>query len=532
MGQLSGNSCNIITLLPLGLDCSTINASTPQSSNGVVSLFVTGGTPPYNITWNTGAQGNLLTSLRPGEYTATVVDYYGDFTGTTTCVVEFNSFYLEEFEDCSNSGSTVYYLADLVNPYSAGTIYELTTQIGCWTSLGVTLYTGHTYINNFAVYTNTYTDCVTCLPIPTPTPIYPSDLCFELTQGTNVTQINFSSGNTINNYPAWTSITPSYVMYYNSGSTMWTISGWTSGGAPYNMSPQIPPTGNWTLLGNMSFNSSLLVSSGVCQTPPISILLQPTNPSCSTFQNGSVSVIATGGIAPYTYSLNGVNYQPSNVFLNLASGSYTTYVKDFNNVISSQSFTLTSQQIFQNYSINLVLTPGQIINSSTSSSRTTNWSISVSPTPLPQGTLVNMNLLFNVLSTGYTANDTVPTITNTINVNTNVGATVSLISTSVTTGTSVVRPNFCEFANITTSAFTKNYSVQLSSAGFASGTVVHYIDTPCVFQTNCELRGYLKTVLMVQNVSITPNTCRTISPNAGPQQVTTQKIGTTSYLCI
>lgn len=34
MSQLSGNSCNIITLLPLGLDCDSINANTPETTDG------------------------------------------------------------------------------------------------------------------------------------------------------------------------------------------------------------------------------------------------------------------------------------------------------------------------------------------------------------------------------------------------------------------------------------------------------------------------------------------------------------------
>jgi hypothetical protein len=281
-------------------------------------------------------------------------------------------------------------------------------------------------------------------------------------------------------------------------------------------------------VGAMAYGSSLIVSSGVCQTPPITIALQPTNPSCSTFTNGSVSITATGGIAPYTYSLDGVNYQPSNVFLNLGSGAYTAYVKDSVNTVSNQSFTLTAQQIFQNYTVNLVLTPSQnlgqsLINSSNSSSRTTTWSVTVSPTPLPAGTVVNMSLLFNVLSTGYTSNIS-PTITNTITTATNVGATVSLISTSPTTTTSVIRPS-CDGGDVITSAYTKTYSVQLSTVGFASGTIVHYINTPCSQQNNCELRGYLKDVVSIQNISITPNTCRSINPNVSPQQVTTQKIG-------
>ena len=97
MGQLSGNSCNIITLFPLGVECNVINSSTPQTTNGLISLYITGGTAPYNVIWNGGQQGSLLTNLGPGEYTATVVDYYGDFTGTTTCTVDYYILYLEKF---------------------------------------------------------------------------------------------------------------------------------------------------------------------------------------------------------------------------------------------------------------------------------------------------------------------------------------------------------------------------------------------------------------------------------------------------
>jgi hypothetical protein len=523
MGLLSGNSCNIITLLPLGLECSSINASTPQSSNGLVALQVTGGTAPYNITWNNGAQGSLITNLKPGDYTATVVDYYGDFTATTTCTVSYDSFYLEQFEDCSNSGTYVYYLADLVNPYTPGRVYELTTQVGCWTSSGTTLYTGQTYINSYAIYSSAYTDCVSCLPTPTPPPFYPQDLCFEYNQAGSISQINFASGDTINGQPSWTSVTPSYVMYYNSGSTMWTISGWTSGGSPFNPTPSAPPTGSWTIVGPNSFNSSLVVSSGTCVTPPPTLTLSPTNPTCSTLSNGSLAIFGNNGVAPYTYSLDGINYQVSNVFLSMSSGSYTAYIKDSLNSVSSQSFTLTPQQTFQNYNVSLVITPGQIVNVGTSSTRTSNWTVTVSPTPLPAGVTVNMNLIFNVLSTGYTST-LVPSFNNVINTNSNPNANITLLSTSPTTGTSVIRP-ICDGGNITTSAYTKTYAVQLSTNGFASGTISQVINTPCSYQVGCELRGYLKDSVSIQNITITPTTCRSISTNVTPQQVTLEKVG-------
>jgi hypothetical protein len=526
MGLLSGNSCNIITLFPLGLQCSSINASTPQSSNGVVTLYITGGTPPYNVTWNTGAQGTLLTSLTPGEYTATVVDYYGDFTGTTTCTVDYDSFYLEEFEDCSNPTKYVYYLANLVNPqFSASSVYELTTQVGCWTNSGTTLYTGQTYINSFAdILSGPYSGCSECLPPTPPTPTYPSQLCFQQTQGTTLTQVDFSSGSTINGYPSWTSITPSYLMYYNTGSTRWEVSGYTNG-TVYRISPSTPPTGSWVITGPNAFNTSINVVTGACGNPPLTLTVNANNPLCSTQDNGSVTIVGNGGVPSYTYSLNGVTYQNSSTFLNLNSGTYTAYIKDSLGTIATQTFTLTSQQNFQNYNVNLVLTQGNTVSVGNSFTKTSTWSISVSPSPLPAGVTVNMNLLFNIGWTGYTATPTIgPTITNSITTNSNPNTTVSLVSSGNTTGTTILRPG-CEGAFINTSARTTTYSVQLSTNGLASGTVVQYINTPCGEINGCPNSGVLKDTLSLQNITISPNQCRSISSNVAPQTTTLTKTG-------
>ena len=87
MGLLSGNSCNIITLLPLGVYCYSINAATPTSTNGYISLSVTGGTPPYTIQWEIDSFAPAIANIGVGEYSATVIDYYGDFTANTTCVL-------------------------------------------------------------------------------------------------------------------------------------------------------------------------------------------------------------------------------------------------------------------------------------------------------------------------------------------------------------------------------------------------------------------------------------------------------------
>lgn len=50
--------------------------------------------------------------------------------------------------------------------------------------------------------------------------------------------------------------------------------------------------------------------------------------SCAVGAKGSVVVTASGGIAPYTYSINGGSPQASNTFSNLNAGTYTITIKD------------------------------------------------------------------------------------------------------------------------------------------------------------------------------------------------------------
>ena len=58
--------------------------------------------------------------------------------------------------------------------------------------------------------------------------------------------------------------------------------------------------------------------------------------SCSGAADGTVTVNLTGGKNPYQYSLDGINFQTSNVF-NLPNGNYTVFVKDDNNCTASQN---------------------------------------------------------------------------------------------------------------------------------------------------------------------------------------------------
>jgi len=110
MAQISGNTCNIITLSPMEVECVVTNASTPIASNGSVQVLINGGTAPYSVSWTNGQQGSTLTGLQPGTYSAVVTDYYGDYTVTTECVVDYDSFYLDKLLECADISSPNIYV--------------------------------------------------------------------------------------------------------------------------------------------------------------------------------------------------------------------------------------------------------------------------------------------------------------------------------------------------------------------------------------------------------------------------------------
>ena len=62
-----------------------------------------------------------------------------------------------------------------------------------------------------------------------------------------------------------------------------------------------------------------------CGQPSISQVV-PTNPSCPSPNNGIITVTATGN--NLEYSINGTNFQSSNIFSNLAANNYTITVKN------------------------------------------------------------------------------------------------------------------------------------------------------------------------------------------------------------
>lgn len=101
--------------------------------------------------------------------------------------------------------------------------------------------------------------------------------------------------------------------------------------------------GNYTVY--IIDDNGCTASSNVTVTQPNAIVISSiftTNASCSN-ADGGMTVSASGGTGSLQYQLNSSAFQSSNVFNNLASGTYTVTVKDANSCSTSNYVSVNNQ---------------------------------------------------------------------------------------------------------------------------------------------------------------------------------------------
>jgi hypothetical protein len=98
------------------------------------------------------------------------------------------------------------------------------------------------------------------------------------------------------------------------------------------------PAGTYTVTGVVSTNCS--TNAIVNITAPAVLSLSTTNTAATTGNNGSIVATVTGGVAPYTYAINGGSLGTTNTFTNLANTTYTVCVYDANGCSTCTSVTL------------------------------------------------------------------------------------------------------------------------------------------------------------------------------------------------
>lgn len=120
--------------------------------------------------------------------------------------------------------------------------------------------------------------------------------------------------------------TPSYTYTWDNG---------LSNNATQTVSPTSTTIYNVTLTDTKGCQAVDDIKITVNQLPTISSVTK-TDALCNGQSNGSITVIASG-VTPLQYKLNTTAYQNSNVFNNIAAGTYTVSVKDANGCVATKT---------------------------------------------------------------------------------------------------------------------------------------------------------------------------------------------------
>ncbi len=103
----------------------------------------------------------------------------------------------------------------------------------------------------------------------------------------------------------------------------------------------------FTGLAAGSYTITIKDAAGFTSTTPVTVNgncllvnINITNAICSN-SNGSISISATNGTAPYQFSIDGINFQDGNLFTGLAAGDYTISIKDATNAQKDSVVTIT-----------------------------------------------------------------------------------------------------------------------------------------------------------------------------------------------
>jgi gliding motility-associated-like protein len=294
----------------------TVNVSCNGGNNGSATVTPVGGNPGFTYSWApSGGTGATGTGLTAGNYTVTVTDAGGCTATATVAITQptpLTSTGAQTNVSCNggNNGTATVTPSGGTGPYTYS-----------WTPSGGTGSTasGLTAGN----YTCTITDSHGCITTRT----------FTITQATAITATSSTVSATCGNPNGSATVVP-------------------SGGTPgytYSWAPSGGTGSTATGLGAGSYTCTITDAAGCVITKtvsitnagsPTAIISASSNVTCNGGNNGSATVTASGGAAPYTYS-----WAPSGGTGATASGltanTYTVTVTDANGCQNTATVTIT-----------------------------------------------------------------------------------------------------------------------------------------------------------------------------------------------
>ena len=103
--------------------------------------------------------------------------------------------------------------------------------------------------------------------------------------------------------------------------------------------------GTYTVTTRDANNCIETCTETLMQPAVLTCTLSSTNVTCKGTSTGSISVLASGGVIGYEYSLNNGPWQVSNQFVDIPAGVQSLSVRDANDCISSCTVTITEPEV-------------------------------------------------------------------------------------------------------------------------------------------------------------------------------------------
>jgi hypothetical protein len=293
--------------------------------NGTIHCQLSGGTPPYTYSWTSGQTTSALSALDTGTYHVQINDSRNCSLSLTSILTTAPapSVTITSVDSVSctggNNGSAIASIANVIAPFSINWLPS------GGNSLTATSLTAGTYTVNV-------TDGLGCQTADTAIVFEPAAITISIDsvtdalcngQNSGAIAIAVSGGTGTYNY-SWIPTAPNTALINNIGVGTYTV----------NVTDQ-----------NNCFSSMSVI---VNQPPVLSSLIDSVTPPICYNGFGSASVLASGGVLPYSYSWLPAG-DSSIVANNILAGSYTVTVTDANGCITS--------------SIALVNQPSQVITS-------------------------------------------------------------------------------------------------------------------------------------------------------------------------
>lgn len=295
-----------------------VTHTTCGNNDGIISVTATNGLSPYTYSINgiNFQAGAIFTSLAAGIYNVTAKDVNGCGNTMQVTIINSNGPAVTATSTNALCGSNT----GTVTAASSGGVAPVTYSINGSVFQTNNFFTG-ILPGNYTLTAKDDSGCVnvtsfTVSNIPGPT----------ITAVPSATYCNTSNGSIV--AVAFGLATP---FTYSINGNIY------QGSNTFNLLS----AGSYTVYVKDTNGCVSSSAATIANVAPPTVTATITAAICSN-ANGSITANGTGGTAPYSYSINGINFQSANFFFGLVGGTYLLTIKDANGCTNTTTVNITS----------------------------------------------------------------------------------------------------------------------------------------------------------------------------------------------